>query len=221
MKRFITLSFLLLSLVVNAGNKDFITGLVTDSLGTPIIGAAVYFSHSSNGTLTNEKGEFTLEYRNPNQKVLVATFAGYHPQYKEMDFQQNKQVRFTLQSKAIITDEVEVFGSRYKQPEKMDLITRMPLRPSEQIQSISVISEKMIAQQGNMTLSDATKNVVGVSTFATFGNSTESLSARGFRGIPILKNGVRLHSDFRGQGSLSDMQGIESIQVIKGSAAVT
>lgn len=117
--------------------------------------------------------------------------------------------------------QVEVFGNRYRAPEKLDFLTRMPLRPSEQIQSISVISGKMITQQGNLTLSDATKNVVGVSTFATYGGASESLSARGFRGIPILKNGIRIHSDFRGQGSLTDMQGIESIQVIKGSAAVT
>lgn len=121
----------------------------------------------------------------------------------------------------IEVQQVEVFGRRYRAPEKLDFLTRMPLRPSEQIQSISVISGKMITQQGNLTLSDATQNVVGVTTFATYGGASESLSARGFRGIPILKNGIRVHSDFRGQGSLTDMQGIESIQVIKGSAAVT
>lgn len=116
---------------------------------------------------------------------------------------------------------VEVFGTRYAQPAKMDFLTRMPLKASEQLQSISVVSDKMIAQQGNTTLSDAARNVVGVSTFATYGGASESLSARGFRGIPILKNGVRVHSDFRGQGLLTDMQGVESIQVVKGSAAVT
>lgn len=118
-------------------------------------------------------------------------------------------------------DTIEVFGSRYKEPEKMDFLTRMPLRPSEQLQSISVISEKMITQQGNLTLGDATRNVVGVTTFATFGGASESLTARGFRGLPILKNGVRINSDFRGGGILTDVQGIESIQVLKGSAAVT
>lgn len=116
---------------------------------------------------------------------------------------------------------VEVFGVRYSQPAKMDFLTRLPLKASEQLQSISVVSDKMIAQQGNTTLADAARNVVGVSTFATYGGASESLSARGFRGIPILKNGVRVHSDFRGQGLLTDMQGVESIQVIKGSAAVT
>ncbi len=47
------------------------------------------------------------------------------------------------------------------------------------------------------------------------------MSSRGFRGIPILKNGVRVHSDFRGQGILTDMQGVDNIQVLKGAASVT
>lgn len=118
-------------------------------------------------------------------------------------------------------EQLEIFGRRYSAPEKIDFLTRMPLRINEQLQSISVLSDKVIQKQGSLNLSDATRNVVGVSTFATYGGASESLSARGFRGIPILKNGVRLHSDFRGQGSLTDVQGIESIQVIKGSAAVS
>jgi len=47
------------------------------------------------------------------------------------------------------------------------------------------------------------------------------MSSRGYRGIPILKNGIRTNSDFRGTGVLTDMQGIESIQVLKGAAAIT
>jgi len=116
---------------------------------------------------------------------------------------------------------VEVFGERYKQPEKLDAITRMPLRPSEQIQSISIISDKMIAEQGALTITDAVRNVPGVTLFGSYGGVRESLSTRGYRGVPVLKNGVRIDSDFRTASLLSDMQGVESIQMIKGSAAVT
>src|SRR5690606_25172024 len=118
-------------------------------------------------------------------------------------------------------EEVEVFGNRYKHPDKIEALTRLPLEPYEQIQSISVISGKLIENQGALTISDATKNVPGVYTFATYGNKRESMSSRGFRGIPILKNGVRVHSDFRGSGILTDMQGVDNIQVLKGAASVT
>lgn len=78
----------------------------------------------------------------------------------------------------------------------------------------------MLNDQGVLTLNDAVRNVPGVTTFATFGNTSESLTSRGYRGIPIVKNGVRVHSDFRGTGFLSDMQGVETIQVLRGSAAI-
>ncbi|CAN0445473.1 unnamed protein product, partial [Scytosiphon promiscuus] len=117
--------------------------------------------------------------------------------------------------------EVEVFGRRLSHPDKIEALTRLPLEPYEQIQSISVISEKLITNQGALTISEATKNVPGVYTFATYGNKRESMSSRGFRGIPILKNGVRVHSDFRGVGILTDMQGVDNIQVLKGAASIT
>lgn len=148
--------------------------------------------------------------------LLIITLVSAHAYAQD-----NASLPAQYDTTSIELNAVEVFGERYKAPDKLNFLTRMPLRPGEQIQSISVVSEKMIAKQGNLTLSDATQNVVGVSTFATYGGASESLSARGFRGIPVMKNGVRVHSDFRGQGTLTDMQGIESIQVIKGSAAVT
>ncbi|MDR2956327.1 MAG: TonB-dependent receptor plug domain-containing protein [Prevotella sp.] len=116
---------------------------------------------------------------------------------------------------------IEVFGERYKQPEKLDAITRMPLRPSEQIQSISIISDKVIKEQGALTVTDAVRNVPGVTLFGSYGGVRESMSIRGYRGVPVLKNGVRIDSDFRTGSITSDMQGVESIQVIKGSAAIT
>ena len=131
---------------------------------------------------------------------------------------QNEQVTDTI-SKEL--EEIEVFGVRKAQPKKMDFLTRMPLRPEEQVQSISTISSKLIEQQSAGTLSDAVRNVVGVGTFSTYGGRSESLTARGYRGLPLLKNGVRMNSDMKGIGSIVDMQGVESIQIVKGSAAIT
>ncbi|MGL4584929.1 MAG: TonB-dependent siderophore receptor, partial [Flavobacterium sp.] len=60
----------------------------------------------------------------------------------------------------------------------------------------------------------------GVTMFSSYGGVKESMSIRGFRGTPILKNGVALDSDFRTAAGIVDMQGVESIEVIKGSAAI-
>lgn len=118
-------------------------------------------------------------------------------------------------------EEVELFGEVGKQPKGLEVITRLPLKPKEQIQNISVISEKAISEMGALTITDAARNISGVTLFATYGGYAESLSIRGYRGVPTLKNGVMMLSDFRRPSIITDMQGVESIQVIKGAAAIT
>lgn len=118
-------------------------------------------------------------------------------------------------------EEVELFGEKNKQPEGLEVITRLPLKPRDQIQSISVVSHKVIEQLGGLTVTDVAKNIPGVTLFSSYGGGNESMSIRGYRGVPVLKNGVQMDSDFRTAGMITDMQGVESIQVIKGSAAVT
>ena len=95
------------------------------------------------------------------------------------------------------------------------------MKTRDQIQSISVISHKAIEELGAMTLTEITQNVPGVTRFSSYGGSNESMTIRGYRGVPVLKNGVAMDSDFRTAGMLTDTQGIENVQVIKGSAVVT
>src|SRR5690606_29266555 len=107
---------------------------------------------------------------------------------------QQEELSFSLHEKTSELAEVEVFGVRDRQPEKLETITRLPLKPTDQIQSISVISEELITQQGALSIIEVTRNITGVYAFATYGNKRESLGGRGFRGLPVLKNGVRVHS---------------------------
>lgn len=135
-------------------------------------------------------------------------------------FANAQKVNDTIKRENII-EEIELFGERKKQPEGLEAITRLPLKPRDQIQSISIISYKAIEELGALTVIDVAKNVPGVTLFSSYGGESESMSIRGYRGVPVLKNGVQMDSDFRTGGMLTDMQGVESIQVIKGSAAVT
>lgn len=131
---------------------------------------------------------------------------------------QVKPVQDTLKT---TLDEIEVFGEKNRQQKGLEAITRMPLKPSDQIQSISIISNKVIEAQGALTITDAVRNIPGVTLFGNYGGVKESMSTRGFRGVPVLKNGVRMDSQFQSAAGVSDMQGVESIQMIKGSAAIT
>ena len=117
--------------------------------------------------------------------------------------------------------QVEIFGDRNKKQRGLETITRFPSSPQDQLQSISVISEKLIEDQGALTITEAARNVPGVTLFGSYGGNRESMSIRGYRGTPVLKNGIRMDSDFRTGSAVADMQGIESLQVIRGAAAIT
>lgn len=218
-KAHLLILLLLIGLNINAQR---IKGYILDSENNPLVAATVVIEGSKFATTTNENGEFSFYKTSEGELRIKASYLGYKPQVKNVSVHHDSRVnlRFYLEADNTLA-EVEVFGEKFKQPEKLDAITRMPLRPSEQIQSISIISDKVIREQGALTITEAVRNVPGVTLFGSYGGVKESLSTRGYRGVPVLKNGVRIDSDFRTASLMSDMQGVESIQVIKGSAAVT
>ena len=216
----ITLLLILFTQFAIAQSK--IEGQVIGQTNEIIPFANVIIEGTSKGTSANKEGYYSLENLPKGTYNIKVSYVGFLSQTKTVNLEANQTLTVNFQLKGDTDlEEVEVFGSRFKHPDKIEALTRLPLAPYEQIQSISIISDKLIMQQGNLTISEATKNVPGVYTFATYGNKRESMSSRGFRGIPILKNGVRVHSDFRGVGILTDMQGVDNIQVLKGAASIT
>ncbi|MAZ26035.1 MAG: TonB-dependent siderophore receptor [Cytophagaceae bacterium] len=219
MKR-LTILLLLLSNSIFA-QQSTVTGKVTDDKNNSIPYASVYFPELLKGTSADVNGEYFIDNVPYGEYKIQISAIGFIKWVQDITINKNPQVLNISLKGDNELDAVEVFGNRYKRPDKIEALTRLPLEPYEQIQSISVISEKLIENQGALTISEATKNVPGVYTFATYGNKRESMSSRGFRGIPILKNGVRVNSDFRGTGILTDMQGVDNIQVLKGAASIT
>lgn len=222
MKVIKTLLLILCTQIMVAQEVAKVTGTVTDIDNNPVPFASVYIKELKKGGAAEADGTFTISNIPYGLWQLTASGVGYKASTIAINPREpvlsgvNLQLSFDNE-----LDQVEVFGNRYDRPDKIESITRLPLKTYEQIQSISVLSEKLIKNQGALTISQATKNVPGVYTFATYGNKRESMSSRGFRGIPILKNGVRVNSDFRGVGVLTDMQGVDNIQVLKGTAAIT
>ncbi len=208
--------------IANAQEVTEVKGKIVDEENRPIPFASIYIQELKQGTAADESGVFSLSNIPFGEWLLQASAVGYKPSSVIINAEAENlsEINFKLNFDNEL-DQVEVFGNRNDHPDKIESITRLPLKPYEQIQSISVLSSKLIEDQGAMTIADATKNVPGVYSFATYGNKRESMSSRGFRGIPILKNGVRVHSDFRGSGILTDMQGVDNIQVLKGTASIT
>lgn len=224
MRRYLFFTVLMLfAFSVNMVHGQMLRGRVMDEREQPLLGANIVLEPINKGAYSDEHGRFAIRDIAEGKYILKVMLIGYISQELQVSVEQGDKnyIKIVLMPDEKMLSEIEVFGERYKQPEKMEVVTRLPLRPSDQVQSISVVSHKMIADQGAQTLGDVVRNAPGLSTFTTYGGTTESITARGYRGIPVLKNGVRVQSDFRGQGFLSDMQGVESVQVIKGAATMS
>ena len=72
--------------------------------------------------------------------------------------------------------QVEIFGDRNKKQRGLEMITRFPGNPQDQVQSISTISEKLIEEQGALTITDAARNVPGVTLFGNYGGYKEGVT---------------------------------------------
>jgi iron complex outermembrane receptor protein len=212
---------LVISCALTTFGQATLKGKVKNESGEAIPLANVYLEGTQLGVSSNEDGTFIIENVPHATYNIVASAVGYFRNLQIVTVNGNvENIVFQLKPNTQL-DEVELFGSRKRRAEKLETLTRLPLAPNEQLQSISVLSHRLIDQQNALTLRDVTKNVAGVYTFATYGNIRESMSLRGYRGIPLLKNGVRINSDFRGVGIITDMAGVDNIQVLKGVSAIS
>ena len=110
-KRFL-LSFLSLMLCTIMYAQSEITGTVNDAMG-PVIGATVMEKGTSNGTVTDFDGNFTIKVE--AGKTLVFSYIGYLSQ--ELPAQDGMQVM--MKDDALMVEEVVVTG--YTSQRKADL----------------------------------------------------------------------------------------------------
>ena len=195
---------------------------VVDEHNSPLPYATGILQETNTQSTSNDFGELYFNQISSGNYTLQVSLVGYYPTTRAIKINQaDLNLVVKLNFEADVLQVMEVFGERNKKPKGLELITRLPIKPSDNIQTVSVISNKVIEDQGALTITDAVRNIPGVTLFGSYGGVKESMSARGFRGVPVLKNGIRMDSQFQTASGVVDMQGVESIQMIKGAAAIT
>lgn len=89
----------------NKGEKK-ITGIVTDQNGEPVIGANVVEKGTTNGTITDFDGKYSLTVSNGN--ILIVSYIGYKS--KEIQIGNNKELNISIEEDLHTLDEVVVVG---------------------------------------------------------------------------------------------------------------
>ena len=109
-------SILLSTLCLFAYAQKTITGAIVDSTDEPLIGANVLVKGTTNGTITDFDGKFTLKDVTPSD-ILVCSYIGYLTEEVKVGDRTSFKIVMKDDSKAL--DEVVVVG--YGQMKKSDL----------------------------------------------------------------------------------------------------
>lgn len=201
--------FLLLFIGIGAvtAQNVQITGTVKDNSGEAVIGANVTVKGSTNGTITDLDGKFSIQ-ASPNA-TLVVSFIGYTTQEIKLQGKTNVTVTLTEDSKAL--DEVVVIG--YGTQKKVNLTGSVAaVKIDETIASRSITNV-------SSSLSGLVPGLVVSQTTGFAGGDGASLKVRGLGSInnsdPLIVVDGMPDVDI----NRINMNDIESISVLKDAAS--
>lgn len=180
--------------------KNTVTGKVTDATGEPVIGASVMEKGTSNGTVTDLDGNFSLSVT--DGKTLVISYIGMQSQ--EIAVKGKKNFQIVLKDDAVAINEVVVVG--YGTQKKINLTG-----------SISTVKSDKLVQAHRPKLSSALAgNLPGIRAVQKSGRPGEDgaeIDIRGFGEALVIVDGVE--SSY----NAIDPNDVESINVLKDASA--
>ena len=184
------------------------TGNVKDATGDPIIGASIVEKgNTSNGTITNLDGDFSLKV--PANATLIVSYIGMKTQ--EIAIKGKNKIDVTLSDDTKALDEVVVIG--YGTVRKKDLTG-----------SVSSISDKQIANIPVSNVSEAmTGKMAGVNITTTEGSPDADVKIRVRGGGSLSQDNSPLYivdgMPIEGGLDYLNPSDIESIEVLKDAAS--
>lgn len=163
-----------LSLSLSAQNIKTLSGTITDELGDPIIGANIIEKGTTNGTITDLNGNFTLKAS--SRSTLVISYIGYNS--KEVAVGNQTQLNISLKESSQNLDEVVVVG--YGTQKKVNLTGSVSAVNANELankpvamtsQAIAGLAPGLsVLQSSGRPGTGATIKIRGTGTFSKAGN---------------------------------------------------
>lgn len=185
-----------------------ITGVIVDLSGEPIIGANVSIKGTTNGTITDVDGKFSLNA--PANAILQVSYIGYNTQFIETGSKLNINVKLLEDTQKL--DEVVVVG--YATQKKVNLTGSVSAIKMEELVESRPITNMSNALQG------VAAGVYVTSSGSAPGNDNGSIMVRGQGTLNdsaplVIIDGV--------EGSMNNLnpQDVESISVLKDAASAS
>jgi TonB-linked SusC/RagA family outer membrane protein len=185
--------------------QSTITGNVTDQTGEAVIGCTVLEKGTSNGTITDFDGNFTLQVQ--AGKTLVFSYVGY----LTVEMPAADGMKIVMKDDALALNEVVVTG--YTTQRKADLSG-----------AVSVVSVNELSKQNENNPIKAMQGRVPGMNISADGSPSGSATVR-IRGIGTLNNNDPLYiiDGVPTKAGMHELNGndIESIQVLKDAASAS
>lgn len=182
-----------------------VTGKVVDSKGEPVIGATIMEKGTTNGTITDFDGNFTLNVS--DDATLDVSYIGY--QTESIEAVTGKVLAVTLKDDTELLDEVVVTG--YMTQKKVNLTGAISTVSGNELSKVTTSSSAQ-ALQGKLP---------GVQITATSGlpGASTQIQVRGKGTVNSGANPLVIIDGFEGSMDNIQMNDIESISVLKDAAS--
>ena len=190
-------------------NKKKISGKIVDSTGEPVIGANIVEKGTTNGTITDLNGNFTLEVS--SKSILLVSYIGYAPQ--EVIVGNLQSINVKLREDTEMLDEVVVVG--YGTQKKSDVTTAVASVSSENLKNRAAVNfgEAMAGQVPGVLIQQ---------TNGAPGGEGLTIKVRGTGSITQSNDPLYVVDGYPMEGGafrLLNSSDIESIQVLKDASS--
>ena len=189
-------------------DNNKVSGTITDKSGEPIIGANVVIKGTTNGTITDIDGNYTLDV--PVSAILQISYIGYQTQ--EIPTKGQTNIQITMKDDAQALDDVVVIG--YGTQRKKDVAG-----------SISSISTKDLSIQSSGNIQNLLQGRLSGVSVTTSGVAGDAPAIR-IRGVGTLNNNSPLYviDGFPTKSEIASQinpSSIESVQVLKDASSAS
>lgn len=187
--------------------KQSISGVVKDAAGEPVIGASVLEKGTTNGTITDFDGKFSLSV--VPGTTLIFSYIGYKPQ--EVKVVQGQALNVILKEDTEVLDEVVVVG--FGTQKKVNLTGSVGLADAKELESRPVTSATQ-ALQGLVPGLQISNNTGEMDKGMKINIRGTGTIGEGSSGSPLV-----LIDGMEGDLNSVNPQDIENVSVLKDAAA--
>lgn len=235
--RLLFFSFFAICFLSNAQELNIIYGKVSDHQGKGLSKIRLLLSKQGKEnkeqpkeTFTDASGAYRYEQLEKGSYLLNIEHIGYESVGTTLHLSPGSNATADFKLSRVKENIIEEVIKKAQSPlasivgmngRKLTTFTRLPVEISYLPQSITVVDQHLISQQGAIDLNQSLQNVPGIYSFSTFNNAARMSGSRGFGGITYMLNNIPFVTGERSLPTLlPDMEGIEQIEVIRGASAI-